>query len=380
MSSIQQLIQIYGQTSDQSYYNRIIEKINSNQKIWVSRSSVTNNFYVDYVKGAPTAFIFSEGRFCEDFREFLASSGIIIETSECNVIDRGAMFSDMYRSGIEQVVIDNGKTLLYAQLSDFAEKPDYSKLPESGRPIVNPELVQSANSFYQTAAVDQNSRQFEDVMLQNVFRAKYLLPLIDSEAKAQGETLCKMKTGEGQMLLIPAMKMQDGANCIPVFTDWIELKKFDENRICSGNIISFKEIEYFCSGGAKVSINPMGFNMILDKNTVNYINHSVKGESENITVFSLDTVQGEMISAMTALFEKSGIVSNAYICGIRKDGVPGYLIIIDCDEGKENDVAEFPKILSQYSDGVPIHMVKYNSEFGKQAAQGREAFYTRIKI
>ncbi len=380
MSSIQQLIQIYGQTNHSGYLQQIIEKIQTDDKIWVAYSPDTKNHYVDYVKGAPAVFIFSEAQFCEDFREYLSYSKIVIETMECQSDARGALFSDFYRSGIEMVVVDNGKTLLYLPLKDIAEKPDYSQLPPELVPVTNPKLVLNANHFYQAAAAGRDTAAIETVMMKEIGEGKYLLPLLNDTAAQSGHTLCKLRTGEGQILNIPAIKTKDGKNCIPVFTDWIELKRFDDKKMCSGNMITFQEIEHFCKGGAAVCVNPFGFSMILDRSVIDAIKGASATENDDITLFQLNTVPGEMVSALMEYLDKTAVVQKAYMCGIRKNGVSGYLIIADTSEGGDEKLADLPAMLSQYSSGVPITIVRYDTEFGRKAASATVPFYEKINM
>lgn len=383
MSSIQQLIQIYSQTNDKQFLSQIISQINTNEKIWAAYSPVTKNHYVDYIKGAATAFIFSQGQYCQDFVQFLATANTKAETMECSVNDRAVMFADMYRSGIELIVVDNGKTLLYMNLSDIAEKPDDSAIPEKQKPVSNPKLLCTANYFFQRFDAKSSTGSIEPVMMKEIRDATYLLPILTDETvknEKNVQSLCQMKTGNGTMLNIPALQMKNGQNCIPVFTDWIELKRFDTNKLCSGNVITFADIAYFCQYGADVVINPFGFNMRIDKNSVNEIKKSAAAANDNITVFDIETISNEMASALVTQLEKSGVVKTAYLRGVRQNGISGYLVIADTEEGQEQKLSELPRILSQFTGGVPITLVRYNSEFGRQAANGKEPFYRKVII
>lgn len=380
MSAIQELIVKYGKTNDKTYFDRIIYKIRTEPKIWTVYSPVTENHYLDYVKGAPTAFIFSEYDFCEDFKKYLGASNIKTQTEECVLNDRESMFSDMYRSGIELVVVDNGRTFLYVNLSDIYAEPDYSQLPTEERPISNPELVRDADRFFQLFDSGKNGKNIESLMMKDIYNGKYLLPIISDKNLNGTKELHKVCTGEGQMLNIPALIMKNGQNYIPVFTDWIELKRFDGEKICDGNVITFKDIEYFCESGARVSINPFGFNMIIDKNVIPSIKRAADIENDGITLFELESVPGEMISELTRLFDASGAVKSAYMRGIRQNGVSGYLIIADVEQGREGTLSAVPEKTAPYAGNVPITIVKYDSAFGAQAAAGSYPFYENIKI
>ncbi len=380
MSSIQQLIQIYGQTNDKKFLHQIISQINTNETIWVAYSPVTKNHYIDYIKGAPTAFIFSEEGFCEDFKVFLAKSGVKIETMECSAGDRTALFSDMYRSGIELIVVDNGKTLLYVDLSDIAEKPDHFDLPPEQQPVSNPKLLRSADYFFELFDSKGDSRSMEPIMLKEIYESQYLLPVLTDEAAKNGKSLFEVKTEEGQMLNIPALTMKDGRHCIPVFTDWTELKRFDKNQLCSGNIILFDNIADFCQDGASVVINPFGFNMVIDQSAIAAIRKAANIGNDDITVFNIETISNEMAAALIEQLEKSGAAKSAYLRGIRQNGVSGYLLIIDINEGGEEKIAALPQAILPLTEGVPITLVKYKSEFGRQAAQGQEPFYQKVII
>ena len=88
----------------------------------------------------------------------------------------------------------------------------------------------------------------------------------------------------------------------------------------------------------------------------------------------------EMAAALIEQLEKSGAAKSAYLRGIRQNGVSGYLLIIDINEGGEEKIAALPQAILPLTEGVPITLVKYKSEFGRQAAQGQEPFYQKVII
>lgn len=68
---------------------------------------------------------------------------------ENEAAERMNLFGDLYRSGFETLIIDDGQQFLGMSLFDLIEKPDFSGIPEINRPVMNPTLVRTANDFMQ---------------------------------------------------------------------------------------------------------------------------------------------------------------------------------------------------------------------------------------
>ena len=135
MPTIQELIDEYARSKNPDFYKKIIKSVQTSNKLWAAYSPVTKNTYIEYFNGKPSAFIFSEKTFCEAFKEHLAVHKTEIETELCKPETRIQFFSDLFRCGVENIVLDNGKQFISMDIFDIIDKPDFSSLPKTERQL-----------------------------------------------------------------------------------------------------------------------------------------------------------------------------------------------------------------------------------------------------
>lgn len=381
MANIQQLIQKYNETKGKKVYSDILESIRTQETLWIAYSQATKNYYVDYVDGRPTAFIFSKKEYYDAFQDYLLQQYIKIMSVENPAEMRSHLFGDFYRSGFETVIVDNGQTFLIAELSDIAEKPDFSDMPEEKRPLMNPLLVCAADRFFQSYAANRATSDMEYNMLVEIYNAKYLLPVI---VKNESGAIHEVGTDGKPIAIIPKIKStDDGKSIIPVFTDWNELKKFDKEDQFRASTVKFADIRKLCNDGNIVVINPFGFNMLIDKKSADIIATTAANSSENrgdnITIFNLDIIPGDMAEVLKSYFDKNKSIKSAYIKGIRRNGTTGYLIIVDCDDNN-HDFSSIKEAIKPYTEKFSADFITYDTPLGKKAVGKSSPFYQKIRI
>ncbi len=406
MSTIQELISEYARTNSDSDYREIVRAVRESNKLWAAYSPVTKNSYMEYFNGKPTAFLFSEKGFCETFREHLAPHNVKIETELCKPETRIQLFGDFYRSGIEHIIIDNGQQFVCIGLFDVIEKPDFSSLSPQYRPVVNPSLLVNANLFFQTFDAGTATKNTRKKMLRSLYQGKYLMPVIvEHDTPLDGlekSTLKAIATVSGTAVTVPALELDDGQTLIPFFTDWTEFSRFDKDKQCAGNIVTFREMEYFCEQGEKIAVNPFGFNMVVDSNALALIKKLSSDieleeevfetepmpeekevfetepmpEEEPITLFELRSVPHEMIQILQSAMEQTDGVQAAYLKGMTQGEQNSYLVIVDFS-GDRNLLNNMAWEVMQQMQEIPIEFILADSELGSQAVQSTYPFYQR---
>lgn len=380
MNNIQELIIKYAQNHEKETMEAIVGEILDTDKIWAAYSPAAKNHYMEYHNGIATAFLFSQPDFCESFREYLAAKKITINTLENNRSERVIMFSDFFRNGIEQIIVDNGQTFIVIELTDVIKRPDYSILSKEDRPLVNQALMKSANMFFQSLGMDQDNSKTENAFMKEVFNAKYLLPIVFDNDVPKGLAIRTITIG-GATVDLAVIRKNSGGCIIPVFTDWVELGKIDKERVCTGNVISFSDIEKFCAHGEFITINPLGFNMILDKTTVASIKKRFdipheKSKAEQLGFCDVNAPE-PMMRKLTELLERTQGIKNAYLKGRKMNGKLSYIIIVDF---LGTNPAVFQQIAQQVgplSGGAAVNFIAYNSEIGKTAAENTKPFFSK---
>lgn len=420
MPEIQELIEKYARSKSPDDYHEIVSAVQTAAKLWTAYSPVTKCHYTEYIRNQPTAFLFSEKTYCEAFKEHIAKGNAVIETELCKADSRIQFLSDLYRCGIEQIILDNGQKFLVMSLFDIIEKPDFSALPENERPVINRELMLSANIFFESLAMGNVTENAKNNLLSGLYNGKYLVPvMVDKNTKLDGleeSTLKAVHSQSGTAVTIVSIKTDENI-IIPVFTDWTEFTRFDKDRQCTGNIVNFTDIEYLCGQGEKITINPFGFNMLIDMDSLSAIKNAagnIMPESapveqpyedyaeetpvkqphedyaekipveqsyeekpdEPITLFELNSVPNELIQTLLYFMSNTESVHSAYLKGMEQGEQTSYLVVIDFD-GNNSQFDDLTAQISQYTEGVPINFALYESELGQAAAGGAYPFYQK---
>ncbi len=265
MQTIQQLIKEYGNDKSANTYQEIIKMLKNQTTLWVACSAYTDNYFLAFENDKPSAYIFSKKVFYSNFRDYLLQQFIPTEAKESTQADRMTMFGDIYRSGFEQIVIDNGQYYLKLNLFDIIDKPDFSPVSEINTPIMNPSLMKAANNFFQHYGIKKATREMEYQLFTEIYRGKYLIPIdasqLHTESKGRDSNECIIK--ESSAMSFPLIKNISNQQFYPFFTDWIELRKFDKEHKYNGMIASFDDMKYFISQADGITINPFGVNIII---------------------------------------------------------------------------------------------------------------------
>lgn len=387
MNNIQELIIRYAQNHDRETMETIIGEIQSAEKIWVAYSPATKNHYMEYHNGISTAYLFSQPDFCESFREYLDTKKITIKTLENNRSERVPMFSDFFRNGIEQIIVDNGQTFIVIELMDVIKRPDFSSIPEDERPLLNQPLMKSANTFFQCLGIEQENKNVENSFMKEIFNAKYLLPIVFDNDVPDGLAIRTITIG-GATIDLAVIRKSSGGCIIPVFTDWVELGKIDKEKVCTGNVIDFDDIEKFCAHGELISINPLGFNMILDKTTVASIKkrfapaeekREEKPNPEQSGFFDVNNPPEPMMKRLYELLGQTYGINRAFLKGMTKDGKSSYIVIVDFSGTNPAVFQQIAQQVGPLTGGVPLNFIAYNSQIGRAAAENTRPFFSRMQ-
>ena len=376
MSKIQELIIDYlDSNQDGEKYRKIIREIQSCDTVWSAFSPITKNHFVDYVQGRPTAFIFSEKNYCEQFCRHMKESGMTVGIAECAKDSRLQMLADYHRSGFECVIIDNGKRYIVMELTDLINIPDYSDKPIENRPVINPDLVCSADRFFQCLENKSVSPDKELNLLVDTYHARFLIPVTGKP--------------EGNSVEIPGLERNDGVKVVPFFTDINEFRKFDSSNKYHIMTAAFEQINDLCSNGETVVINPLGFNFTIVKDTCEGILKAKDAVPENYkesraVVFTPEKVPKILIDGVCEIMDKIPEVVGGYIKGMRNTSGEKLLIIIDCGNTDEERTKEIVSTVknqgSEFEEGTGVEYIAANTGIGQTAMAGANPFFQRVSV
>ena len=231
MPEMQELIEKYARSKSPADYAEIVKMVQTSNKLWTAYSPVTKCRYTENINGVPSAFIFSEKDFFKEFKKHCEKNNIQIEAELCKSDTRIQFFSDLYRCGIENLILDNGKKFIVMSLFDVIDKPDFSALPENERPVINTNLMLNANIFFQSVSSGNVSKSTQRNLLRELYKGRYLMPIVvDRDTKLGGmeeSTLKAVCSQSGTNMTVVAIKTDERV-IIPFFTDWTEFSRFDK--------------------------------------------------------------------------------------------------------------------------------------------------------
>ena len=248
--------------------------------------------------------------------------------------------------------IDKGDDFKYALITniDFQIESDVNKAVEN--PYILGLLYEYDNNY--------NDEDFINLFFREMVMSHYLLPVRMSEDfKGSGSTVLKKDT----KIDIYGIELQGGINALPVFTDWVALKKWSDmgaiNWKMETIIESFPDIVGFLKGEGGFIINPYGPQSFYmnSENINNIVNSSgyqsqfgdakietkvAKGGEKNFLGYPPDNEEVAAIKRRLVAFGNAHSEINLTDMMLRVDetGTKSYLIITDIDD---SDVRKYYK-------------------------------------
>lgn len=373
MSKMQELIKKYAKTHDEKDFQNIIFLIQKSDMIYSAFSPITKSHFLDYVQGMPCAFIFSGKKFCEGFCRHMKESGNTVAVAECNKENRLGMFADYHRSGFEGILVDNGQHRILIELKDLINIPDFSKIPEQERPVINPSLVCSANRFFQCLENKTVTPDKELNLLADTGHAEFLIPV-------QGQP----KDGT---VTVPALERSDGKKVVPFFTDITELRKFDQKGRFSIAKAKFDQIETFCNGGEVVVLNPFTFDFNITKETCEAIKKVMDvvpaNDKERAVIYTPEGIPDQLTQDISEVLDDNGKVVKAALRGIRKTDSVHLLVSVDCGDADEEETKSIMNDILENIKGTvddSIEFVPASSRLGRLAMNNAVPFFEKFTV
>lgn len=253
METIHELIENYMNNQDKAILGKIVEQLKTTDSLWSIKVRATNNFYLGAENEKPSAYLFTDKTFADNFLKDVKWGGIESKCLEIKADQRNAFFSDLYRSGFEAVTIDKGEDFLVISLLSIIEKEN------SEEAVMNPPLVRAANQFYQELARKQAFKAMQDLLSREIFKASFLVPVAGA-SEGEGRHLTERTAKQTYAVL----STQNGKKYLPVFTDWSEFAKYDKKKSCDAVLAGFGELKKLLRKVDGIALNPFGFNLILD--------------------------------------------------------------------------------------------------------------------
>lgn len=244
-----------------------VKELQNREMVFVAFSQATKLPFVkcDEETFNDQAWIFSTEEGIKEFGKKLLDDKIILMGMRFNKKDYPRLYGIFYAIGVNTVMWVDGEDQVEVDLPDIAKQADMSKIEPEKRPLLNPTLQLSGIYFMQEARrpVEQdqhgNLRELEEEFLVNLRKSEYLMTMdVDPE--------------DPKKISIPYLKNKKEEILQPVFTDVMELDKFLKGKKLRVVKVPFSKLpDLMIENANAYVINPMGFNLVLNKDQLKKI-------------------------------------------------------------------------------------------------------------
>lgn len=379
MSILQNLIVKFNKNKNKELYLRIIKEIQQANNLWIAFSENSNNYFLGNEQGSAAAYIFSEKDYYEKFYVHMSQKGKKISVSENPVKYRMALFADLYRCGLDSIVIDNGQTYLKIYLFDIIKKPIIHSSQKNVGSIVNPDLLRTANFLFQENSREMTDPKLWQMLFAEIFKGEFIIPAetkgLKKESNLEFSIVDENKAG------FPVLENSDGKKYYPFFTDWNEYRKFDMETKYTIMAAKFKDMERFTDKFDGIVLNPFGINIIINHEMLKTITEASREMNKSISKVSVGDPKVYPLEMVRKISEKlwdKPYIEAAYLKIMLKNREESYLVALKgkLPEKTEKLYNEIAECALPSSENVPIDFIDYYSPFAKKVFKNAKPFYT----
>lgn len=253
------------------------------------------------------------------------------------------------------------------------------------RPVSNPELVAALDKLR-----NDNTRENEEKVLELIQAAHFLIPaVLDAKLEPGGKTVLK----KDSTIKLSLIETVDGKSFFPAFTDWDELRKWRAEETQQTFIFTYLDFAALlnqegCPAGGLV-INPMGANLVLTRQSINSLGSPNGGSHVTREVIKKETsviigdpadYPDELVDALKLFFRKQKMVDACFLRLMIKENQKSFLLIVDSSQAPETLFQKIGDIAAPYLKGMPLDMIKKDSDFGASATKDTKPFYTKKRF
>lgn len=252
----------------------------NNFQIQVKKMQKLETTYVVFAQGTKMPFITCDGEtfndqvwvytteekakaFCEKRRDEEKDVLMVVKMENKQLL---GFYSSLYLLGVNEVVFTEEAQTTQIPLDKLVLPPDYSKLPEEKRPIVNPQMQLTGLYFMQELhrqipnSEKPKLSELEEEMAVNLVRSRFFMPI-----EVQGEK----PLPDGSNIKLPCVKNQEGKMFQPIFTDFNEFQKFNTARKFQANAVEFINIQKVLGKDVEgIVVNPQGMNTVISRKMI----------------------------------------------------------------------------------------------------------------
>lgn len=247
---------------------------------------------------------------------------------------------------------------------------------DANKPITNPDLVDVIKEI-------KRGNKKEDFFWKEIFKAKFLCPINMELGKTSKKENQKIVLEKETSISLLSIDNEQGEHFLMAFTDWDELKKWNQNENQQTLILSYEDYQRMITKNDSVYqgmvINPFGENIVLDEsilaNTRKKEQTIQRGESVMLGIPKEYPV--DMVNKLKRYFVTTQNVDKAYLFWMVRGKEASYLLVLDTKMSLQQLFPLISQICKPFLNGNLLDMVLANTELGKSAIEGQTPFFTR---
>lgn len=219
----------------------------------------------------------------------------------------------------------------------------------------------------------QNLRETEEVLINNLLEATFLVPVLKNRESNDGEI---------NLLSIQNVK---GDYFFPVFTEKNELEKWNEfpgKQVIFMDLFDYNDI--FSSEENKWSgivVDPFGSNLVLNTVFIKKATNTNKviRKNESVMLGEPSVYPEQLVNGLKRYFQSNHVIEKAYLLLMIKNDEQSYLLVVDSVEDSRQLFEEILNESSNYLKGnEKIDLVSYKSQFGRSSVNEYQPFYCKL--
>lgn len=196
-------------------------------------------------------------------------------------------------------------------------------------------------------------------------------------------------SGDEQAVTFRLIQSPQGTRFFPVFTSSEDLETWDDLGSTDTVHMTFDGYAELIKNNdamGGIAVNPFSDNLMIDRRLVlqwyerksliinGYASHTVTADSryEFIDLFS-DELRDNLIASAKA----EPKVKTIWLRGIRLEGKDGYIAVMDVEGSHAGVFQELGSSARELLGDKQLHLVLFDSDFGKLAVEGVEPIYSR---
>ncbi|HIZ23122.1 MAG TPA: SseB family protein [Candidatus Blautia faecigallinarum] len=243
-----------------------VKELQNREFVFVAYSQVTRLPYVtcDEETFNDQAWVFSTEEGIKEYGKKRLEDKVLLMGMRYEKKDYPRFYGTLYAIGVNTVIWVDGEEQCEVDLENIA-KQDLSKLPPEKRPLLNPALQLSGIYFMQELRRPvkneerRNMRELEEEFVADLRKSEFLMVM-------------EVSKDDPKKINIPFLKDKKDQILQPVFSDVMELEKFTKGKKMRVAKLPFAKLpEVMLENAAAYVVNPMGFNLVLNKDQVKKI-------------------------------------------------------------------------------------------------------------